>query len=291
MEIDRHVHVIRIPFYITGPMGLSLERFVNVYLIYGTYGVCLIDTGVASSEEAIFDYLRKTERRASDIHMIIATHSHPDHIGAARTIKGETGCKVACHEFERPWIENTALQAKERPVPGFDSLVSGPLRIDKILEDGDAFDLGCGLKLQVFHTPGHSKGHVSIFLLGYMVLFTGDAIPVPGELPIYEDAIASVQSIKKLKKIFGIRRLCPSWDDYRKGNDSYSYMNEGLSCIQRVHEAVIKCAKGEKRQNPMEFCARVLPELGLPPEAANPLVSRTFQSHLEHISILNLISE
>ncbi len=205
MQINKHVHAIRIPFTITTPWGVTMDRFVYVYLIYGTNGVCLIDSGVASSEQAIFNYLRATGRKVSDISLIIQTHSHPDHIGASRTIKGETGCAVAVHAAEKAWIENVQLQAKERPVPGFDTLVSGSLAVNRLLEDGEVFDLGCGLKLQVFHTPGHSQGSISILLLGYQALFTGDAIPVPGELPIYEDVLASVASVKKIKAVADVR--------------------------------------------------------------------------------------
>lgn len=70
------------------------------------------------------------------------------------------------------------LQARERPAPGFDTLVSGSLAVDRLLEDGDVFDLGCGLRLQVFHTPGHSRGSISLLLLGYQALFPGDASPI-----------------------------------------------------------------------------------------------------------------
>lgn len=179
MQINKHVHAIKIPFTITTPWGVMIERFVYVYLIYGTNGVCLIDTGVANSEETIFDYLRSTDRKVSDISLIIQTHSHPDHIGASRTIKGETGCTVAAHAAEKAWIENVQLQAKERPVPGFDSLVAGSLVVNRVLEDGEVFDLGCGLKLHVFHTPGHSKGSISILLLGYQALFQETCFPFP----------------------------------------------------------------------------------------------------------------
>jgi glyoxylase-like metal-dependent hydrolase (beta-lactamase superfamily II) len=280
MQIDKHIHAIKIPFTIMAPWGF-MDRFVYVYLIYGTNGVCLIDTGVASSEQAIFNYLRATDRKVSDISLIIQTHAHPDHIGASRTIKGETGCAVAVHAAEKAWIENVQLQAKERPVPGFDSLVAGSLAVNRLLEDGEVFDLGCGLKLQVFHTPGHSKGSISILLLGYMALFSGDAIPVPGELPIYEDVLASVASIKKLKAVQDVRHLLPSWDEPRKGEMVYQRMDEGLEYLQRIHDAVRKCSQKSSNPDPRELSGCVLKDLGLPPELANPLVARTFAAHLK----------
>jgi glyoxylase-like metal-dependent hydrolase (beta-lactamase superfamily II) len=280
MQINKHVHAIKVPFTITTPWGVTMERFVYVYLIYGTNGVCLIDTGIASAEQAIFNYLRSTDRKVSDISLIIQTHSHPDHIGASRTIKGETGCAVAAHPAEKPWIENVQLQAKERPVPGFDFLVAGSFAVNRVLDDGEVFDLGCGLKLQVFHTPGHSQGSISILLLGYMALFTGDAIPVPGELPIYEDVPASIASIKKLKAVRDVRHLLPSWDEPRKGAMVYERMDEGLQYIQRIHTAVRTCAQNAPASGLQDLSGCVLKELGLPEALANPIVARSIASHL-----------
>ncbi len=289
MQINKHVHAIKIPFSIVAPSGVRMERFVYVYMIYGTNGICLIDTGVASAEEAVFDYIRRTDRRISDISLIIQTHSHPDHIGATRTIKGETGCDVASHPAERAWIENVQLQAEERPVPGFESLVSGSVPVERMLQDGEVFDLGCGLKLQVIHTPGHSRGSISILLLGYMALFSGDAVPVPGEIPLYEDVGASVASLKKLRAITGINHLLSSWDEPRKGAEAYQRIDESLDYLQKVHESVLKCAGNSPEIGAMELCGCVFRELGIPPEFANPLAARSFASHLGFSGIRKII--
>jgi len=280
MQISKKVHALRIPFSLSGPQGFTVERFVYVYLVYGTE-ICLIDTGVASSEEAIFDYVRRTDRKVSDIALIIQTHTHPDHIGATRAVKAETGCSVAVHSAEKAWIENVEQQARERPVPGFHSLVGGSVAVDRILQDGDIVDMGCGLKLQVLHTPGHSKGSISLLLLGFGVLFSGDAVPVIGEMPIYEDVLASVESIKKLKGIKDVRHLLASWDEPGKGDQVIKRMDEGLRYLQHIHEAVIKASGNNKAPEAVELCGKVLQELGIDPAAANPLVARSFLSHLK----------
>ncbi len=279
MQINKHVHALRIPFSITTPLGTSIDRFVYVSIISGME-VCLIDTGVASAEEVIFDYLRTIDRKVSDISRIILTHSHPDHIGATRAIKMETGCSVAVHSAEKAWIENVEFQAGERPVPGFHSLVSGSAAVDRALEDGDIIDLACGLKLQVLHTPGHSKGSVSLFLPGYNILFSGDAVPVPGDVPIYEDVLASVNSIERLKGIQGIRHLLASWDEPQKGDRAYERMDEGLRYIQRIHNAVLDASSNDPSPEPMQLCGRVLEQLGIPAVAATPLVARSLEAHL-----------
>ncbi len=279
MQISQKVHALRFPFFVPGPSGIPTERYVYVYLIYGSE-VCLIDSGVASSEEAIFDYVRKTDRKVSDISLIIQTHSHPDHIGSTRAIKAETGCSVAAHHSERSWIENIDLQAKERPVPGFRSLAGGSVAVDRLLDEGDIVDLGCGLKLRVYHTPGHSKGSLSLLLQGFNILFSGDAVPVPGDMPIYEDAMASVQSLRKLKGIPDIRYLLASWDEPRKGAEAYERIDAGLQYLQRIHEAVLRVSGNNPAPEPIELCAKVMKELGMSSENANPLVARSFASHL-----------
>lgn len=281
MQINKYVHGLRIPFYVTTPSGAVLERFVYVYLIYGTNGICLIDTGVASSHQDIIDYIRKTGRRAEDISLIIQTHAHPDHIGSTRTIKAEAECAVAMHPAERAWLEDVSLQAKERHVPGFDSLVAGSVAVNRLLQDHEVFDLGCGLKFEVFHTPGHSRGSISLLLLGFGALFCGDAVPVPGELPVYEDVPASVSSIRRLQAIEGIRHLLSSWDEPRSGPEAYRRMDEGLLYLQRVHETVLRLAGDSKDPDPLALCAKVFADLGIPPAAANPITARSIAAHLK----------
>ena len=137
--------------------------WVHVYLIYGSR-ICLIDTGVSSAETIIFDYLRNTGRSPEEIDMIILTHSHPDHIGAVKSIKESTGCVIAAHSGEKDWIEDVDLQCRERPVPGFHSLVGGSVNIDRLVEEGDILNLGDGLSVEVIHTPGHTEGSISLCL-------------------------------------------------------------------------------------------------------------------------------
>jgi hydroxyacylglutathione hydrolase len=290
MQVTKHIHAIKIPFQIPIAPGNTVDRFVYAYLIYGKK-IYLIDTGIASSKQIIFDYIIETGRKIEEISMIILTHSHPDHIGAARAIQKETGCGVMAHADEKSWIEDVGLQSRERPVPNFHSLVDGSVRIDRILEEGDIIDLGDGLSLEVFHTPGHSIGSISLFLREDKALFTGDAIPLAGDLPIYDDVLASVDSIKKLKLIDGIDLLLASWDDPQRGESVYQRMYEALRYLQRVHEAVASVAGDGSSLEPSEFCCAILEELGIPAIAANPLVVRSFAANLKIIDRPDLLRD
>jgi hydroxyacylglutathione hydrolase len=280
MQITKHIHVLKIPFQVTDRSGLEIPRFVYAYLIYGEK-VCLIDSGVSSSEKIIFDYLKETGRRPEEISLLILTHSHPDHIGAALAIKKASGCAVAAHGAEKAWIEDVDLQSKERPVPGFASLVGGSVKVDRVLEDGDLLDLSDGLGLEVMHTPGHSEGSISLWLTEEGALFSGDAILLAGDIPIYDDALASVSSIKKLRAIKGIKVLLAAWDRPREGRQAYTIMDESLAYLQRIHTSVIKTAREQPPIDSMELCRRVLKETGLPETIANPLIERSFQANLK----------
>ena len=276
MKITDHIHALKIPFQITDPFGRSLPRFVYVYMIYGQE-ITLIDSGVASSEKIISEYLRDTGRNPEEISLMILTHAHPDHIGAAQDIKEISGCSVSAHGADRVWIENPDQQVRDRPVPGFYSLVRGSVRVDRIVEDGDILDLGPGLGIEVLHTPGHS---ISLWMPEEGALFSGDAIPLAGEMPIYDDIHLSIRSIQRLRRIEGIKHLLSAWDEPRHGEDAYRIMDQGLDYLQRIHRSVIRAAERKGSDNPMEICGEAIKELGLPPMMANPLVYRSFLSSL-----------
>ena len=211
---------------------------------------------------------------------MILTHGHPDHIGAAQAIKEISGCSVAAHGADRVWIENPDQQLKDRPVPGFYSLVKGSVRVDRILNEGDVLYLEPEMHLEVLHTPGHSPGSISLCMQEEGVLFSGDAITLAGEMPIYDDIKSSMASIQRLKAIEGINLLLSAWDEPRQGEDAYRIMDQGLDYLQRIHSAVIRAAERKGSDNQMEICSEAVRELGLPEMMANPLVCRSFLSSL-----------
>jgi hypothetical protein len=112
------------------------------------------------------------------------------------------------------------------------------------------------------------------------VLFTGDTVPIKGDLPIYDDATESIQSIKKLKEIKGIKVLLASWDEPQECESAYRIMDEGLKYLKQIQVSVDKIASENPDLDPLEFCKLVLNDLGLSEMAANPIMARSFQSNL-----------
>lgn len=126
---------------------------------------------------------------------------------------------MMAHPAGRAWIEDVDRQNRERPVPGFSTLVGGSVKLDDEIVDGDIIDSDGTeeYEFQVFHTPGHSAGLILLLLQAEGALFCRDAVPVYGDLPVYDDAKEPVQSVKKIKSIGGIRVLLSSWDEPHHG--------------------------------------------------------------------------
>ena len=290
MQITEHIHAIKIPFELQVNDEKTLDRFVYAYLIYGKQ-ICLIDCGVSSSDSIIFDYLKKTGRDPEEISMLVLTHSHPDHMGGSPAIKRQAGCRVAAHVDAKPWIEDIELQYRERPILNFHSLVEGAVQIDQDLKDGDVVDLADRQTLRVIHTPGHSKGSISLVFEEEGALFSGDAIPMSTGVPIYEDVVSSIRSIRRLRGIKDLKTLFASWDEPHHGPRVYTLMNEGIDCFKNIHGVVREAKENALSTDPMDVAPLVLKSLGLPETALIPIVIKSIEAHLRVIDNADLLAE
>jgi glyoxylase-like metal-dependent hydrolase (beta-lactamase superfamily II) len=279
MQITPDLYALRLPFTLPAGPGGKLERFVNVFL-YAGKGVMLFDAGVASSPPLLFEYLGEIGRSPAEISWLMLTHSHPDHIGGAREIAERTACQVAASAVEQPWIEDPGLQQRERPVPGFNAIVGGPIRVDAALAGVEEMDLGPELHLQCFPTPGHSKGSLSFFLEEEGALICGDAVPVPGALPIYDDVSLSLFTLGRLAKL-PVKVLLSAWDEPRTGDDALKAIHAGARYIQRVHDVVVKESASRPGADALALAPAVLSTLGLPSHLASPLTAATVNAHLK----------
>ncbi len=210
MKITPLVHCLRIDFQVTP----EILRFVNVFFLIGEK-ITLIDAGVAGSGSLIADYLAAQGRSVREIDKLFLTHSHPDHIGGAAEIKRLSGCTVYASAAERDWIEDIDRQFRDRPIPNFYSLLNESVAIDVFLQDGDVIACGDGISLKAMDTPGHSHGSQCFLLPEEKVLFTGDAIPVPGDIPIYVSPGQCEASLQKLLSLDGVGFYCSAWDETR----------------------------------------------------------------------------
>ena len=148
--------------FIVGPLE------TNCYLV-----VCedskesmIIDPGTYGGE-----YRTVLERVIKDglkVKFIVNTHGHFDHIMGNRHIKEKTGASIMIHRQDLAMLTDPSLNLSRM----LGLRVTSP-PADIILEDGDTFKVG-DEEFRVIHTPGHSRGSVSI--LGNGAVFTGDTL-------------------------------------------------------------------------------------------------------------------
>jgi glyoxylase-like metal-dependent hydrolase (beta-lactamase superfamily II) len=282
MKITEHIHSLNIPFKIITSEGNSIERSVNIFILLGKH-ITLIDSGVAGSDEIIFDYIRSIDRKPEEIKYVLLTHTHPDHIGALSNIKAATGCKIAVHKSEKEWLENIELQFSERPVPGFHKLVGGSCKADILFNDGDVLDYDNELHLKVIHCPGHSSGSVAFLLQQGNALFTGDVIPVKNEVPIYDDWKTCLWSLEKLENMPYPEVLLSSWAPAVIGENVDLAISDGFEVLYAVHQSFMEVVKDNKTADINEVAKLVLDKIGLPVHFINPLFVRTLKSHYQYL--------
>ena len=149
--------------------ALELGPFLaNCYIVGSDRtGEGIIIDPVAEAE-TIMDNVRQL---GLTIKLIIATHSHPDHIMALGQIKEETGAPFAMHEAESAGMIASGMA---RVMGMFMSGSAEPLpKPDMSLQDGEAIEVG-DLSFTVLHTPGHSPGGISLY--GHGMVFVGDTL-------------------------------------------------------------------------------------------------------------------
>ncbi|MCP4632716.1 MAG: MBL fold metallo-hydrolase [candidate division Zixibacteria bacterium] len=139
--------------------------FVNCYLVgcEKTRKGIIIDPG--ENEELI---MSKIKENNLEIEKIILTHGHLDHIGALEYVKNNLKVPVCIHKDDADMLTSSDKNLSSMTP---DPIEASPA--DIYLEDGQFVEIG-ELKLKVLHTPGHSRGGISLYAEG--AVFTGDAL-------------------------------------------------------------------------------------------------------------------
>jgi glyoxylase-like metal-dependent hydrolase (beta-lactamase superfamily II) len=139
----------------------------NAYLIDGPTRV-LIDPGHSRLFDHVEQGLDQLGLAIGDIDLIICTHAHPDHIEAVQLFK-DIPTRFTLHEDEWQWAATIGKQMSAAFGIDMDALLP-----DFFLKEGNlSID---DLELNIFHTPGHSPGSITLYWPSQRALFTGDLI-------------------------------------------------------------------------------------------------------------------
>jgi len=288
MQLSPRVHALRIPFQVPIGPNRAIDRFVYCYVVLGRE-TWIIDSGVRGSAPALLDLVAKLGRSSGTVKHVLLTHGHIDHVGGAAALVQHTGALIHAHPAERHWIEDLQCQERERPVPGFFQLASDPVKIDRELANDQRLELAPDLHLRVYHVPGHSPGGCAFFLEEEKILFSGDAVPIVGDMPVYDDPMACARSLARLRCIRIIQLLASAWDTPRNGEEVDRVLTAASNLLEQIHRVVVAQPVPNTESERLAFCLAVLKQLGLPEQMANPLVLRTLMGHLEYRRMSSLL--
>ena len=175
-----------------GPIG------TNCYFLQDEESglMAIIDPG--DDWERILHQVKKAE---GEVKYILLTHGHYDHTTAVPDlVKALPGVQVYIHQADANGAGSQLfpLAAQVKDLNNYD--------------EGDTLSLG-SLTIEVLHTPGHSKGSVTLKVGD--VLFTGDTLFCVscGRTDLrggsYEEIMAS---LKRLGELEGDFHVCPGHD-------------------------------------------------------------------------------
>src|SRR5919202_4573452 len=158
------------------------ESYLNLTLIVNEEnGTTLVDAGLPDQTEAIGAALVEAGIGVRDLRRIIFTHQDLDHVGSGPALVRQSGARVLAHPQDVPYIEGRLRPLKPTPEmleqrPHMREVLERlePVGVDEQLEDGTRLDLAGGT--QVISTPGHTPGHISLYLERSRILIAGDAL-------------------------------------------------------------------------------------------------------------------
>ncbi len=139
----------------------------------------LVDPGMVTNEarqpclELLIEGLKADGLKIEDTGLIINTHGHPDHYGASEEIRKMSGAQVCIGEEEMEFLNMMVGElASVVKQMGIDFPTLHP---DFYLTEGE-LRLGEDLVAEIIPTPGHSKGHLSVYWPAEKVFMGGDLV-------------------------------------------------------------------------------------------------------------------
>ncbi len=160
-EIEKKPYLLDIdPFCIKGNLYYAGNAQYSCLVIDTGEGLILLDAPPAEHMAGTIVNLWKLGYRLEDVKIILLSHEHTDHYGAAMGLKHYTGAQI--------FLSRIAAQDMLEHPGAYDSMESdfNPINervtADVLLDDGDVVELG-NTTISCVATPGHSRGTMSHF--------------------------------------------------------------------------------------------------------------------------------
>ncbi|MCM3584290.1 MBL fold metallo-hydrolase [Mesobacillus maritimus] len=158
----------------------------NCYLIGNHHESLLVDTGYNHIETRKVLEQSLQENNMPEPKHIVLTHAHPDHAPGVLQVANWSPI-IYCHTYEKQAIVEAI----------------SPYSAVKTVNDGDCFQVA-NHEIIFLHTPGHTKGHLNLYIPTEKILLAGDNILSEGTTWIGKpdgDMTDYLHSLKRLQSM------------------------------------------------------------------------------------------
>ena len=217
MKIKENIYILELP-----NINPQSNDFVYPTVIKDGSNLTLIDTGYPKQIEYIKSALEKDGLDINNIKTIILTHQDIDHIGNVKDILNLVpDIEIISYNEEADYINGNKTSAKvetlEKNLDKMDEnckklyhffktfFENNKINVDKVVKNGDV--ISKGEDMQVIATPGHTPGHMCLYIEKYKLLIAGDLLCLkdgnitlcPKELNYNNDMY--LQSVNKIRDL------------------------------------------------------------------------------------------
>jgi glyoxylase-like metal-dependent hydrolase (beta-lactamase superfamily II) len=277
-------------------------RRLAQWLVTGTEGALLLDTGIAGTVTAhVAPALAELAIEPERIAEVVISHADVDHYGGNAEIRAlAPRARLRAHPLDRPLIESWKLIARKRygwyraHDLDYDGATwrwleeaAGPdTPLDGELEPGASIDLG-GIGLDVLHLPGHSLGHIGLHEPATRTAIVSDAVMGrgfesadggPAGPPPYVELAAYRATIARLREL-SPARLGTSHFQLFEGDEVEWFLRRSEQLTEDVERAVER-SLAAGADSVAKLLEPVAAELGGYPEVEVEL-ARSIGAHLE----------
>lgn len=210
-----NVHLLEIEFEYNGQ-----QQAITPVLLQDGNDTILVDCGYPDFTPLLEEAANRKGIHLDSMTALIVTHHDMDHIGSLAALKrAYPHIDIIAHELEQPYIDGTKKPLRleqaestldampEEAKPDTEQFIRflqsiEPAQVDRTVTHLERLPW-CG-GIDIIHTPGHTSGHMSLYLPASKTLIAGDAVVIEqGQLNIanpryawdLEEAVRSVQRL------------------------------------------------------------------------------------------------
>ncbi|MBL4661629.1 MAG: MBL fold metallo-hydrolase [Alcanivoracaceae bacterium] len=160
----------------------------NIYLVEQNDSLMLLDGCCRCDINSLKGYItQELNRPITDLKVVVVTHMHPDHAGAADKLRRLTGCIIISSNKHATWYQGivglimfltdlvlTLWVARRMGKPIKNVWYPRKLKIDLMLNDGDS--IPDFKEWIILETPGHTNCDLSVLHLPSKTIYVADLV-------------------------------------------------------------------------------------------------------------------